>query len=339
MNKFYILFFILLIAVQAKSQDVHFSQFYNTPGIMNPAQTGQYRLVKRVIINYRNQWASVPAPYVTPMLYADAAIYNCKLKGDHVGVGLTLLNDKSGNGNLNTFHTKASFAYHKALDQNLKHQLSVGFQAEYYGKGFDPSKIVFQNQYQDNSFNNSISSGESFANESFNRFDFNAGVAWTSNFSKNNSFYLGGAMHHLARPFEGFSGVGQRLGMRYVASGGGQISLNDKFSISPSFMYATQTKASELNAGLALGYHTTQNTGRDNMASFYIGTWYRLKDAVIIFSGIDYQKIRFSFSYDINTSGLKSASLGNGGFELSLAYILFGKECRKKYNTTFCPRF
>jgi type IX secretion system PorP/SprF family membrane protein len=339
MNKLYILLFLMFVLNKTQAQDVHFSQFYNAPGIMNPALTGQYRLVKRMIVNYRNQWASIPAPYVTPMLHADAAIGNCKLKGDHVGIGLTLLNDKSGNGDLSSFYTKLAIAYHKALDDKLRHQLSVGFQAEYASKGFDLSKLVFQNQYQDNTFNTSAPTGENFQNTRFNKLDVNAGVAWTSNFSKNNSFYVGGAMHHLARPLEQFMGTGQRLGMRYVASGGGQIALGDKFSVSPSVMYSMQTKASELNVGAAFGYHFTQNTGRDNMASFYLGGWYRLRDAVIIFSGIDYQNIRFSFSYDINTSALKTASLGNGGFELSLAYIMFGKDCRKKYNTTFCPRF
>ena len=52
--------YCLLLAPCAFSQDLHFSQFMNSPLATNPANTGflpegDYRLG----INYRNQWASV----------------------------------------------------------------------------------------------------------------------------------------------------------------------------------------------------------------------------------------------------------------------------------------
>ncbi|HEY8915865.1 MAG TPA: type IX secretion system membrane protein PorP/SprF, partial [Chitinophaga sp.] len=62
--KFYVAGLVLLFAaLQGTAQDLHFSQFFNSPLTTNPANTGfipdgNYR----VGINYRNQWASIPVP-------------------------------------------------------------------------------------------------------------------------------------------------------------------------------------------------------------------------------------------------------------------------------------
>ncbi len=71
---------IILLAVcglglNAHSQDLHFSQFMNSPLLTNPANTGfipdgDYRLG----VNYRNQWASITAfPYKTMSAFGDVS--------------------------------------------------------------------------------------------------------------------------------------------------------------------------------------------------------------------------------------------------------------------------
>ena len=58
----FILLLLMMIAaaVYTKAQDLHFSQFMNSPLVTNPANTGfipdgDYRIG----INFRNQWSSV----------------------------------------------------------------------------------------------------------------------------------------------------------------------------------------------------------------------------------------------------------------------------------------
>ena len=54
----------LLTGSMARAQSLHFSQYFNTPLLINPANTGfnpDYDY--RVGVNYRNQWASVGNPY------------------------------------------------------------------------------------------------------------------------------------------------------------------------------------------------------------------------------------------------------------------------------------
>ena len=340
MKKIYIFLFLFIAFRQdIVAQDIHFSQFFNIPGLLNPAQSGQYRLTYRAIVNYRNQWSTIPAPYVTPMLYGDLALMSCKLKGDHMGLSLTILNDRAGNGDLNTFQTKIAYAYHKALDLELHHQISAGFQVDFTRKAINFSKLLFQSQYIGNDFDGNIASNEPIRNDNFSYIDLNAGLLWTSIISKRTSFNIGASIHHLTQPRETFLREGKKLGMKIIGHGSAQIQLGPNFTTSPAIMYAQQTGAQEIVLGNAFGYNINMNTGRENLASFYIGLWYRLQDAYILFTGVDYRNVRFSFSYDINNSGLKPASLRQGGAELSLAYVGFMKDCRKKYGTLFCPRF
>lgn len=46
------------------SQDFHFSQFNETPDLVNPALTGVSNIMRASII-YRDQWRSVTVPYTT----------------------------------------------------------------------------------------------------------------------------------------------------------------------------------------------------------------------------------------------------------------------------------
>ena len=48
-----------------QAQDVHFSQFYAAPLLVNPAQTGNFSGTARVGANYRDQWGSITVPYRT----------------------------------------------------------------------------------------------------------------------------------------------------------------------------------------------------------------------------------------------------------------------------------
>ena len=52
-----------------------------------------------------------------------------------------------------------------------------------------------------------------------------------------------------------------------------------------------------------------------------MGSWFRLKDALIPYLGIEFGNLRIGASYDVNTSDLKAASSSKGGSEFSIIYI------------------
>ncbi len=55
---------IILLPLLTKAQDIHFSQFNETPVLLNPAMSCT-AFDTRIIANYRNQWASVTSPFQT----------------------------------------------------------------------------------------------------------------------------------------------------------------------------------------------------------------------------------------------------------------------------------
>src|SRR5215467_6575049 len=93
--KYYLFIFLVFIQLGMNAQDVHFSQFFETPLLRNPALagifTGQYRLQ----MVYRDQWRSVTDGYKTGSLNGE-----CKLPigkaNDFVTVGGQVLYDKAG---------------------------------------------------------------------------------------------------------------------------------------------------------------------------------------------------------------------------------------------------
>ena len=76
-NKIWIAVCCLFVSVAGSAQDLHFSQFFNTPLTTNPANTGfipdaDYRLGA----HYRNQWSSVMnVPYKTVSVFGDGQFF------------------------------------------------------------------------------------------------------------------------------------------------------------------------------------------------------------------------------------------------------------------------
>ena len=66
------LFFLFFISTPLFSQDIHYSQFYNSPLNLNPANTGMFDGDFRFAANQRTQWRSVTVPFSTFSLSADA---------------------------------------------------------------------------------------------------------------------------------------------------------------------------------------------------------------------------------------------------------------------------
>ena len=88
----------LLVSVAAQGQDLHFSQFFNSPLTTNPANTGfipdgDYRLGA----NFRNQWSSVMTlPYKTMSAFGDMQVAKDRFENGWVGVGAVVLRDVAG---------------------------------------------------------------------------------------------------------------------------------------------------------------------------------------------------------------------------------------------------
>jgi type IX secretion system PorP/SprF family membrane protein len=336
MRKFSLLLAAVVISAVSFAQDIHYSQFYASPLTLNPALTGLNECNYRVGAMYRNQWSSVSAdPYQTPSISFDINnVLQRVIKKGTLSAGALVLNDKAGAGDLSNLSIMGSAAYQFAVTADRKLNLSLGLQFGYTQKKLDFSKLTFEEQFNGEDFDPTLSNGEAF-DDKLGYVDLNAGAYLSYAASQKADIFLGGSVFHLLPPKEKFlnSGPDNKLDMRIVGHGGVRLGLTDKLDLIPQLLYMTQAKAQEVNIGAMVSYAINPDV------KIFGGAWYRLNDAVIPMIGIDYKHVRFGFSYDVNTSSLSEASNGNGGFELSLGYTgcLGGFVLDKPI--FFCPRY
>src|SRR5688572_7759127 len=108
------------------SQDIHFSQFFETPLLRNPALAGIFSGDLKIQGVYRTQWNSVTVPYQTASL-------NIEYKqpvgrgDDFITLGGEILYDKAGTIALAATHILPVINYHKSLSTEKNMYLSLGF--------------------------------------------------------------------------------------------------------------------------------------------------------------------------------------------------------------------
>ncbi len=324
------------LAVASNAQDPNFSQFFASPMTLNPALTGKFDGEFRFASNYRNQWPTISNAFVTMTASLDMGIMKNKLpEYDQFGVGVMAYSDKAGDGALNSTYYALSLAYHKGLDENGYHQIGAGFQGTYMNKRLNPSKLTFPDQLTPFGFTGVTQ--ESFAGNSINLnyFDLNAGVMYNGSTNGYNNFYVGASMYHLNRPKESFQNEEFVLNTRTTLQAGARIPVGTYNAVHVAANHSMQAKAHNTMLGGAFSLNV--NNDEENPTNFYIGSWYRFKDAVIPYVGLEFGEWHLGASYDVNTSALKTASNSRGGVEISLIYIKkYTDPNMRKLN---CPKF
>ena len=331
----------VLFSFSAFTQDIHFSQYYASPLNLNPALIGGFNGTFRLVANYRNQWFSVlgASSYVTYSGSVDAPILRKRLNSDQLGVGLVVMNDKSGDGGLSNLTIMAGASYHKALDNFNRFSLSLGVQGGVVQKRIDFNKLTFEEQFvADIGFDPAAFNGENVSSSSIFYPDFVIGVLFRGGFAENVNAYAGGSVAHVHKPKENFLvevDESNRLDPRFSAHVGVDFGIGDYVTLTPGLLYLSQSTAQEITAGLALGYKLNK------LNTVFFGTWFRVldKDALVIMGAYEVSGFRVGISYDANLSDLKVASGGVGAIELSLIYIHDKEPVQKLSPVKFCPRF
>src|SRR5689334_23100122 len=97
------LYLLLKITGVLQAQSYHFSQFFSTPLLTNPAHTGFTEGPYRVASNFRSQGMAGGSPYFTGYISGDASLFkNSLAEGHKAGLGLYVMNDRSQSGALQT---------------------------------------------------------------------------------------------------------------------------------------------------------------------------------------------------------------------------------------------
>ncbi len=320
----------MIVAKSAKAQDMHFSQIYETPVALNPANTGFYNGYFRAIANYRQQWASMGNAFNTIAISLDGGLYKSKKRKGFVGLGLTLFNDRAGAANLN--NTIALINVSGIIRTSKRSAMSLGLYGGPNITSANFNRLTYASQYDGNKIDPQQSSLENVAFRNYTTTDLGAGFAYEYQKVKTDqdhddvsSFRLGMAVHHINRPLQEFGpGSNYKLPVRYVGMFTSHFDFEDtKFSITPAFVLQSQGKAYQYVTGTFVKYRVkmgTKVTGQKTENAFGIGMFYRSEDGLIPKLTYEMGDFAVGLSYDLNLSSYKAASRYQGGFEIALRY-------------------
>jgi type IX secretion system PorP/SprF family membrane protein len=319
------------------AQDLHFSQFFETPLLRNPALAGLFDGDVRVQGVYRNQWNSISFPYQTGSLNAE---YKFPVgKGDDFfTAGVQFMFDRAGTVALTTTHLLPALNFHKSLSQSRNTYLSLGFMGGLVSRRLDFSKVTTNNQYDGFSYNGSLPTGEVFnANYSFLDMTVGMSLSTTLGSEEQHNIFGGIAYHHFNKPVHSFYQSITHL-PKWVLSGGLKLNIDVMNYITFHGDYSKQGPHQMAIAGAMY----SRRVGDEDLPSHtvHLGAYYRYRDALIPVVKMDWYPLSIAFSYDINVSQLKPATAGRGGLEVSLSYITYLKETdNSSIEKVKCPRF
>ena len=337
-----VLLFLLLAAwkwnKEVIAQDIHFSQYFMSPLLQNPAMAGAENGLEGNI-TYRTQWKSVTVPYKTYGASVHGRFSKKNSKKNFFAAGLNVNYDEAGDGLLKTTTFNLSLAYHVRI--NKTHTLGLGFMSGFGQRKIDSGNFEWGSQYVGGSYNAGNPIGENMSNPNFSYLDFASGIVWsfnnqsgrikvaTNNFMRGS---LGFSVYHFNKPDYSFNNTGEKLWLKYVAHGNLLLSLpGSKLAVNPGFLFYSQGPNRELMLGGMVRYELlpeSKYTGIYKGAGAYLGAYVRAGDAIVISSMIELSGYAIGFSYDANLSNLRPATNGRGGFEISLRIIgngSFGK--------------
>jgi type IX secretion system PorP/SprF family membrane protein len=339
-TKISFLIFLVCTTFSVHAQELHFSQWFNSPLSTNPANTGfipdaDYRLGA----NYRDQWSTIMSqPYKTMSIWGDAQVLRNRIENGWLGLGGMILHDQAGSGSLTSTQVNASIAYHQMIGYSSL--LSLGFNTGWSNKHINTTELKFPDQFDGMFFDHSQPTSVVIDRPNINYFDMQVGMNYA--YFPTNKIYLnaGFSVWHINRPRESFFstdpvGFDSRLPQRYTGFVMASIKTSEKVIINPMGYYSNQAKSSEAVLGINAQYDLTG----DGEQQVIGGMYYRVGDAAIPMIGFVYKNIRLMFTYDATTSSLSTAASRVGSWEFSLVNYGFYNEYNGNRTQSLCPSF
>ncbi len=325
------------MSASSKAQDIHFSQFYQTTILNNPAMTGIFNEDYRVGFTYRNQWSSVGTPFTTSLIDAETKVLVNSVS-DYVSFGLLGYVDKAGSINFQTTGIYPAINYNKSLEDKYSSYLSVGFTGGYIQRSVDPTKMTFDNQYIGGNYVPSAPTGENITTAKSSYWDLGAGITFNSSFDQDNkiNYVIGVAAYHITTPKNSFYTSGSTsLGIRWDGNIGVDYEINSEYALNVYTNVVLQSPYREIIGGVMARW-TKPSSSNTPPFSMYVGAFYRYQDSWIPTLKLAYKKNSLTVSYDINTSSLSTVTNMHGAFEITLmAAGMWGGYDDKH----LCPRF
>lgn len=320
---------VCVCAGSVRAQDIHFSQFNETPLHINPAYTGLFDGIFRASVHYRNQWTAMGSPYTTMAGCFDVQVGNPNGPA-RMGIGAYVYKDQAGDSKLGTFNGSLSVSgLVKLNDYNV---LSAGIMGGYGQRSATIASLQWESQYINGAYDPDAATNEANLLTSFPYVDFAGGIAYQFRSVSGSlvgkdvtELNVGISMFHINKPEQKFhGGSGDVLSSRLVLHSHFRYDFpGTAWSLRPSVTYMKQGAASELMFGSALRLRIKNGTKITNFFSesgVGFGVHYRWKDAIVPQFYYDLGDFFIGLAYDVNISKYSMVSKYQGGFEITLRY-------------------
>lgn len=316
----------LFLPNSSQAQDPQFSQYYAAPLYLNPGLTG-INQKGRAGVNYRNQWPSIDANYVTYSAYVDYFF-----EEQYSALGLIVNRDQEGLAGLRSTNVGLQYAYQ--LNLNYNWTFRPGVEASYYWRDLNFSALTFGDQFDETGQVRPVTVEAFNTGLNANFFDLAfGGILYSGN------LWFGAAMHHVLEPNQAVAGGDDPLSRKFSLHGGYKIpfsKLSNKSrpnpdqrerSMTPTINYKQQGPFKQLDVGLYL-----------TLEPVLVGLWYRglpiegfnntkNSEAFITMIGFNTGSTTIGYSFDYTISDL---GIGSGGaHEISITYAFSLADPRK----------
>ena len=343
MAKATLLLILVFSGMSLRGQDVHFSQFYSTPLLVNPAMTGIFDGKVRISNSYRSQWGSAGTGYSTFHISGDMPLGKDRYKNNFFGIGLMIYQDKAGDAGFTNTIFEGALSYTTSLDDG-DNFIAIGFRGGVNSRELDLANATWDNQWTGDVFD-PLLGGESLPFHHRTYFDFTAGLMWYYVPDGKNNFCFGGSVAHLSNPDFSFTPATEEiLDKRIAIHGSAELSLdpNAEFWVLPKVLAQFQGVQKEIVAGAFLKRRAQIKSKFTNFRKdmfFNMGAWYRLDDAIIFAARFEYNDLGIGISYDFTTSELGPLLGSGGGPEFTLSYVVAVKRGQRSKNINKTPKY
>ena len=312
--------FYFFLGFSLQGQDLHYSQFYNSPININPALTGVFNGDKRVNLSARDQWRSVPVPWLTFSGSYDQKFYNRKKRDRFFSAGILFNYDRQGDSRiaLTNLNLSGSFTYLF----NKTHILTVGAMGGYASRGFNQSTLTWDKQWNGDVFDPSLPPGENIATDMLSMLETAVGVNYRLQDHERQYLDFGIGLYHILEPSTDFtvSGFNADLPRRYSFSGMGTFMISDNMDLQLSALYQRQISYQEFLFGGLVNLYINKKKGQET--NLHLGLGYRTSQSLYPKIAIEYKSYYVGFSYDVDLSRFNIATDYKGGPEIHFKYTI-----------------
>jgi type IX secretion system PorP/SprF family membrane protein len=326
------IFLCCIVFATGSSQDLHYSQFYNSPINLNPAHTGIFNGDRRFTLNYRNQydsglWETFGGSY-------DMKFYPKRERNGFLSGGLVFNYDVQGLSKLKLTNVNVALSYTGILNEN--NLLTIGGLIGFASRGFSSDLLTWDRQWDGRFFDPNLGSGETFNSDRISFLETAIGVNYRWQKDKRTKFDLGIGAFHFIEPEVGFYSTDDiKLPMRISLSGIGSVEVAPALDLQLNLLGQFQGESQEFIVGGLGKIHVSKKRGKET--ELHVGVGYRNDASLFPIAAIQFKNFYGGVSYDFDHTDFDDISGERPStIEFHFRYIMTDVRVRK---TKVCPIF